>query len=96
MHPIQLLIARCLLVAAFLVLGFAWGQILAPMVAEKAGSRFAWLRSVDAWRTAGFVALFLFFVIPGVALANCPVITDPCDVCKAIWPEWMCWLNCNL
>jgi hypothetical protein len=91
MHPLPLLLARLLLVGAFLIMGYAWGEVFAPWLAGKS----PWV-STSAWRTLGFFVLFVLFLPMGVALANVPVIPDPCETCKAVWPEWMCWLNCNL
>ena len=83
-----------LLACAVVVLGsLVWGQFIAPRLARRMGFTFAGFDAETTWRMAGTVLLMLIALTP-LAFAGPPVIGNPCDTCQAIWPAWMCALDC--
>lgn len=85
-----------MLLGAFVVLSIVWSRYGATWLARHTRIQFAGMDTETTWRVAGTAALMFVLLAPAVAFAVDPVVPNPCETCRAIWPEWMCFLDCLL
>jgi len=86
-------LSTIVLCALVVVLSIVWGRYVAPRLARRAGIRFAALTAENTWRVVGAVLVMVLLLAP-LAHASDFIIRNPCDTCRALWPEWMCFLDC--